>query len=201
MRHLDLDGLRIILLVIMHPNSAFATIRDNVEKYFWWPVVGLGLSLAVWVFFVIAVESLLQHSDPLFLIINATSIAGKATSHLIFTVMVWLIGRAKGGTRQWRKVFSVLFYVWAVLAIPHVVLGAILFVLSLEIEDTWIVFELVIIIRFFLFGWAIWAVILVIKAINVVNKWYDTWKAVKVFILSLILVVLIEVLIGFITPI
>ena len=112
--------LNIILHIITSPNSAFAQIRDNEEKYF---VQSIGifvlssvLSVLMLLPFVMipfddvyfegADDATLPSDqlDPiLFIAISLLSV-------LVSTVLLYFIGKKIGGNTNWKKVFAVFFH-------------------------------------------------------------------------------------------
>ena len=157
MGHLYLDGLKIIFLILVRPNSAFETIRDNDEKYIWWSVGGFILSSTVPAFFIFSLMPPQRYGDdpPLFIIESALSLG---TAFLVFTVFIWLIGWAKRGNRYWKKTFSVLFYAWIAVSLPASITAPLLYSSGLVIDKVEIELGLITVAVFYLFGLAIWLI-------------------------------------------
>lgn len=111
-----LSGTGVALRVITAPNSAFAHIRDNDGVYFGWSVCIFALSsfltsivLATLYPNVLTLENAFLTAG--FGLLNGTAI----------TALIYLIGRLFGGNGNWRKVFSVIFYVNAIVFIMSAV--------------------------------------------------------------------------------
>lgn len=107
-----LSGLDAAIRLVTAPNSAFAQIRDNYERYFAW-------SVGIFVSSIFLSNALFALLDPdladtggFVLDVGAGLLAG-----IVFTAAAYLLGRLLGGNRNWRAVFSVLFYT-NVLAFP-----------------------------------------------------------------------------------
>ena len=165
------------LLVIVRPNSSFATIRDNADRYFWWSVGGFGLTIVL-----AAMLNVLAFSDSFIR-------EGLLTMFfLIFLPILWYIGRWRHGNRDWRAVFSVLFYVWTPVSILATI-GYILIFIPISVMYELLPLHalyIVIVYAFFLLGVWIWSFILGIKAIKVVNDW-GTRKAIIVGIIGILI--------------
>jgi len=116
--------LNIILLVITSPNSAFAEIRDNENKYFRqsiaiFVIVTLVRILGYLPFLLNPInvdyeESYLTEFDNFELFVDpdetALSMVFGAISGIIFIIVFFYIGKILGGNTDYRKVFSVMFY-------------------------------------------------------------------------------------------
>jgi hypothetical protein len=131
--------LNIILRVITAPNSAFAQIRDNEERYFassivvflFASVIGL-LVMAPFVMMPLndAYYETFEDNDvdvdipvdwtDVILFVGMSIISG-----IISNVLFYFIGKKLGGNTNWKKVFSVLFYTY-VPAIPMTIIMAVL---------------------------------------------------------------------------
>ena len=176
-----------ILLVITQPNSAFATIRDSDNKYFWWSIGIFGLTT-------IATTSLggwfMQLSTHIIWLDAVMSIAYAIVMGIAYVSFLWFIGRSWGGNRYWRSVFSTISYTYTILLI---LLIALLPLLSIYEEATatamfeYDIYVWIIILALFVVATAIWHLILIIKAIKVVNK-FSTEKAIVVFLVSVIMI-------------
>lgn len=164
-----LNELAMAFQVIMRPNQTFATLRDNDHQYFL-PSIALMLLLSV-------LYAGLDSAAP--------PIAGQQTTNAIasfgLTIIgivasagtLYLIGKALGGNKSWQKVFTVIFYA-EVVGIPMVVASVLLSLLPLSLQGA--AFGLIIAVL-------IWAIILSVKAIKVLNG-FGTAKAFGILILS-----------------
>ncbi|MYG32925.1 MAG: hypothetical protein F4202_02855 [Cenarchaeum sp. SB0677_bin_16] len=185
-----------ILFVMIRPNSAFATIRDNDEKYIWWSVSIFGLSFVAFVTYGYSMPPELNNLLPS---ITYLTITYGILSELVFVTLTWLVGRVWGGNPHWRKVFSVLFcknivYILAS-AIIIVMWQSSSFTAGTPWTDSLVAISLFLPISpltIILLGLIIWMIILVIKAIKVVHG-FDTGKAVVVGIFSCIPIIAIGV--------
>ncbi len=125
----------VILRVIIAPNSAFAEIRDNEEKYFISSVaiflVASVIGLLVMMPFVMmplddAYYESFEENDidvdipvggvDMVLFVGISIVTG-----IISNVLFYFIGKKLGGNTDWKKVFSVMFYAY-VPAIPMMVI-------------------------------------------------------------------------------
>jgi len=139
--YLSSFDLNIILRIITAPNSAFAQIRDNEEKYF---VQSIGifvlasvLSVLIMLPFVMiplddayfeGVEGASFPSDELDPVLF---VAISLLSVFISTVLLYFIGKKLGGNTNWKKVFSVFFHA-NVPTIPMSVILSILIFLMMD---------------------------------------------------------------------
>jgi hypothetical protein len=131
----------VILRVITAPNSAFAQIRDNEEKYFTSSVgiflIASVISLLVMVPFVTMpldhayYESFKENDidvgipvdwSEVILFVGISILTG-----IISNVLFYLIGKKLGGNTSWKKVFSVLFYAGVPVIPMMMVLSAVMF--------------------------------------------------------------------------
>ena len=133
--------LNIILRIITSPNSAFAQIRDNEEKYFAQSigifVLSSVLSVLILLPFVMipfddvyfeGVDDVTVPSDELDPILF---IAISLLSVFISTVLLYFIGKKIGGNANWKKVFAVFFHA-NVPTIPMSVVLSILIFLMMD---------------------------------------------------------------------
>ena len=135
--------LNVILRVITTPNSAFAQVRDNEEKYFV-SSVGLFLFASVIGLLVIVPFVIIPLDDAYFETFEENGVdmdipVGWAdviifvgisiVTGIISNVLVYFIGKKLGGSTNWKKVFSVCFYAY-VPAIPMmIVLSTLVFLM------------------------------------------------------------------------
>ena len=131
--------LNIILRVITAPNSAFAQIRDNEERYFA-SSIGVFLFASVIGLLVMAPFVMMPLNDAYYetfeendvdvdipadwthsiLFVGISIISG-----IISNVLFYFIGKKLGGNTNWKKVFSVLFYTY-VPVIPMMMIMSVL---------------------------------------------------------------------------
>ena len=156
-----LDALALVYHVIRRPNSAFATLRDDDRRYFPPSVVVMLLAS-------IAYAGSIDSS-----ISAASGFWVTALGTIAYAGTIYLIGRAFGGNKSWRKVLTVVFYV-DIIWIP---LTAGLFLSSLTSPGLQIVGGILVIVFF------IWVIIVEIKAVKVLNG-FGTAKAIGILILS-----------------
>lgn len=107
-----LSGIDVAWRVIIAPNSAFAQIRDNHEEYFAWSVGIFVLGSILWSIAFVILDPAAEEWMGV-----ATDIGGGVLASIVFAVVVYLVGKQLGGARNWRKVFSAVFYT-DVLAFP-----------------------------------------------------------------------------------
>ena len=179
------------LLVIVRPNSAFATVRDDFERYFWWSLGGFVLVTAI------------AHHTPYFqyaslyrdIPVDLYILLAPPLSFI--PIISWLIGRKKDGIRHWRAVFSVLGYAWTVYFL--LLLG-----ISIIIGTTISYFYFELHMHNFdgaIFGYVlsagifIWFMILMVKAIKVANNTVGIGKAIFVAILGYIVILIFSPLV------
>lgn len=133
----------VILRVITAPNSAFAQIRDNEERYFT-SSIGIFLfasviGLLVMIPFVmiplddayyqsfeendIDVDIPVDWTDSI-LFVGISIISG-----IISNILFYFIGKKLGGNTNWKKVFSVLFYAYVPVIPMMVVLSVLVFLM------------------------------------------------------------------------
>ena len=127
--------LNVILRVIAAPNSAFAQIRDNEEKYFVSSIViflfASVISLLVMIPFLMmplddAYYESFEENDidvdiPADWVDAILFVGISIISGIISNVLFYFIGKKLGGNTNWKKVFSVLFYAY-VPVIPMMVM-------------------------------------------------------------------------------
>ena len=164
-----LNDLALALQVIMRPNQTFATLRDNDHQYFL-PSIALVLLLS-------AVYAGLDSAAPPIAGQQATNAAASFGLTIIGIVAsagtLYIIGKALGGNRNWRKVFTVIFYA-EVVGIPMVAASVLLSLLPLSLQGAAFVMMIAVLI---------WAIIIGVKAVKVLNG-FGTAKAFGILILS-----------------
>ena len=156
-----LNELAMAFQVIIRPNQAFATLRDKHHRYFL-------PSIAV-VLLVSAVHAGLDSATPAIAAIFGLNILGIVAS----AGTIYLIGKALGGNKDWRKVFTVIFYIEAI-GIPLVAASFLLSFLPISLQGA--AFAMLIAVL-------IWGIIIGTKAIKVLNG-FGTTKAFGILMLS-----------------
>ena len=122
------------------PNSVFAEIRDNEQKYFAQSIgilvfatVLLGvLFIPVYMLLTSQIETNFENDDG---VVNLSEIKELTNpveimvdlifsliSEIVFIIMLFLVGRSLSGTRSWKKVFSVISHSY-VISIPFLAVG------------------------------------------------------------------------------
>ena len=144
----------VILRVITAPNSAFAQVRDNEEKYF---AQSIGLlvftsilgALLLVPFIMIPLDDLYFEGvdDDNFPTTNTDVIlfVGINTLNGLFSaVLFYFIGKKIGGNTNWKKVFSVIFHTHVPLIPMSVILSILLFLMmdSIASIDSSLLIEL-----------------------------------------------------------
>ena len=144
----------VILRVITAPNSAFAQVRDNEEKYF---AQSIGLlvftsilgALLLVPFIMIPLDDLYFEGvdDDNFPTANTDVIlfVGINTLNGLFSaVLFYFIGKKIGGNTNWKKVFSVIFHTHVPLIPMSVILSILLFLMmdSIASIDSSLLMEL-----------------------------------------------------------
>lgn len=135
--------LNVFLQVITAPNSAFAQIRDNEEKYFA-PSIGVFLIASVIGLLVIAPFVMMPLDDAYYetfeendidvdipasgsdiiLFVGISIITG-----IISNVLFYFIGKKLGGNTNWKKVFSVMFYAYVPVIPMMIVISGLVFLM------------------------------------------------------------------------
>ena len=144
----------VILRVITTPNSAFAQVRNNEEKYFAQSIVLvvftsiLGALLLV-PFIMIPLDDLYFEGDDndnfptdntdVSLFVGINTLNG-----LFSAVLFYFIGKKIGGNTNWKKVFSVIFHTHVPLIPMSVILSILLFLMmdSIASIDSSLLMEL-----------------------------------------------------------
>ncbi len=103
-----MEGLKMVMVVMTRPNSAFAAIRDNDHRYFWWSVGIFGLAAVVTgTFRLLAPQPFFSDTDPLHI---TQDIVYAVLTGLASVTVTYMAGRMWSGNLYWRKVFSAVFY-------------------------------------------------------------------------------------------
>ncbi|MBI1657852.1 MAG: YIP1 family protein [Thaumarchaeota archaeon] len=166
-----LDDLAMAFQVIMRPNSTFAALRDDDRRYFRPSIVVMLLVSIVYIGLYLATpEAGLQ--------IDYAAIPGLAILGGVITAgMIYLIGRGFSGNKNWRKVFTVIFYA-EIIGIPMAVASSLLS-LSSSLQS----FSLQYVVGTVALAAVAWGFIVLVKAIKVLNG-FGTAKAFGILILS-----------------
>lgn len=160
-----LDELAMAFQVIVRPNQAFATLRDNDHRYFM-------PSIAVMLLASVAYAGLGSASHA----IAAADFGLNILSIVAGAGTIYLIGKALGGNKSWRKVFTAIFYI-EVVSILLVAASALSFLLPFSLQGAYYAIMIAVLV---------WAVIIGIKAIKVLNG-FGTAKAFGILILSVLI--------------
>lgn len=164
-----LNDLALALQIITRPNQTFATLRDNEHRYFL-PSIAVVLLLSV-------VYAVLDSAAPPIAGQQATNAFASFGLTIIGIVAsagtLYIIGKALGGNRNWQKVFTVIFYA-EVVGIPMVAASVLLSLLPLSLQGAAFVMMIAVLV---------WAVIIGVKAVKVLNG-FGTAKAFGILVLS-----------------
>ena len=178
------DGLNMCLQVIIHPNSAFAAIRDNDRKYFQFSI-GIVLLLVILPNALITTLSVAifpgafdaTSYDVAYSV--AATLGVNALSAIAYAGIIYLSGRTWSGNSNWRKVFTVIFYTY-VIEIPAVFVVVTVTLLSIPLGLYMMSPTLVATVAV-----VVWVVIITIKAVKVVNG-FGTAKAFGIIVLAFV---------------
>jgi hypothetical protein len=199
----------LILRVIISPNSAFSQVRDNEEKYFAQSIALLIISSILGGFVVLPFVMMplddayfefegtddIDNTFPLEDSAVGLSIGSSILSGFVSAILYYFIGKKLDGNTNWKKVFSVVFHVHAVMIPITIIMAILLFLMwnsftsidpsilldpTISEED---VFSLlgsfigyVILLAILGMGFAIWGLIITIKAIKTVHV---NFKSIK----------------------
>ena len=205
----------VILRVITAPNSAFAQIRDNEEKYF---VQSIGLliftsilgALLLIPFIMIPLdEAYFEGVDDANFPTDNTDVSLfvgiNILSGFISAVLFYFIGKKIGGNTNWKKVFSVIFHTHVPLIPMSVILSILLFLMmdSIASIDSSLFIELdedeeqilsligpmlgyVGLFVIVAISFVVWIFVVSVKAVKTVNG-FGTAKALGLIILVMII--------------
>ena len=218
-------NLSLILRVITSPNSAFSQIRDNEEKYFVQSIVLLIISsliggLTVLPFVMMPLDDAyfefggtenIDNTFPLEDSAVVFSIGSSILSGFFSAILYYFIGKKLDGNTNWKKVFSVIFHIHAIMIPITIIMTILLFLMwgsftSIEPSilldpniDEENVFSLlgsfigyVILLAVLGIGFAIWGLIVTIKAVKTVHG-FGTGKAFGLIILVGIITLLVSI--------
>ena len=112
--------LNIILRIITSPNSAFAQIRDNEEKYFG-QSIGIFVLSSILSVLILLPFVMIPFDDVYFEGVDDTTFPSDELNPILFivisllsvfisTVLLYFIGKKIGGNSNWKKIFSVFFH-------------------------------------------------------------------------------------------
>ncbi len=207
--------LNVILRVITSPNSAFAEIRDNEEKYF---VQSIGILIAVSFLTILVIVPFLvipfddvyleEFDNFLFGIDNVDivlSVISSIITGFVSAALSYFIGKKIGGNKNWKKVFSVVLHT-NVIVFPMMLIFSLLVFLMLgslvSLDIPSLVDEdlseqealtavgpmlgYVGLIVVTAIVFVIWIIVVSVKALKVVND-FETGKAFGLLILVMIL--------------
>ena len=223
-------NLGLILQVITSPNSAFLQVKDNEAKYFAQSIVLLIISsilggLVVLPFVMMPLDDAyfqfegaedIENTFPLEDSSVGLSIASSILSGFVSAILYYFIGKSLDGNTNWKKVFSVIFHVHAVM-IPITIIMAILVFLmwgsftsidssllldpNIGDEDVFLLLGSFIgyisLIGVLGIGFAIWGLIVTIKAVKTVHG-FGTGKAFGLIILVAIITSFVSVPFSFV---
>ena len=207
--------LNVILRVITAPNSAFAQVRDNEEKYFAQSIVLLIFSsilgaLLLVPFTMIPLDDLYFEGvdDDNFPTgnTNVSLFVGiNALNGLFSAVLFYFIGKKIGGNTNWKKIFSVIFHTHVPLIPMSIILSILLFLMmdSIVSIDSSLLMELdedeeqIISLMGPMLGYVglfvtvtiafvVWIFVVSVKAVKTVNG-FGTAKAFGLIILVMII--------------
>lgn len=220
----------LILRVIVSPNSAFLQIRDNEGKYFAQSVALLIISsvlggLVVLPFAMMPLDDAyfefegaedIENTFPLDDSAIGLSVGSSILSGFVSALLYYFIGKNLDGNANWKKVFSVIFHVHAVVIPVTIIIAILVFLMwgsftsvdssilldpNIDDED---VFSLlgsfigyVILLAILGIGFAIWILIVTIKAIKTVHG-FGTGKAFGLIILVAIITSFVSIPFSFV---
>lgn len=206
--------LNVILRVIISPNSAFAQIRDNEEKYFS-QSIGLLIVSSILSAFVILPFVMIPLSDAYFEGIDDVDLptegpdmiwamAAGFLKGIVSFVTLYFIGKKIGGNTNWKKVFSVIFHTY-VPVIPMMIIISVLvflmwgslaqidpsYLMSTDADEEQVlsvmgpILVYAILVGVFAISFMVWIIVISVKAIKIVNG-FETGKAFGLLILVMI---------------
>lgn len=131
--------LNVILRVITSPNSAFAQIRDNEEKYFV-QSIGILIVSSVLSAFVIFPFVMIPLSDVYFEGVDDVDLPTEGADMvwamavgflkgIVSFVTLYFIGKKLGGNTNWKKVFSVIFHTYVPVIPMMIILSMLVFLM------------------------------------------------------------------------
>ena len=221
--------LGIILQVITSPNAAFAQIRDNEERYFTQGIALLVISSILGAMAILPMVMIpinddffemdgAENIDTGFPIAESAVVLSFASSLLggfVSAALYYFIGKKLDGNTNWKKVFSVVFHIHAVVIPITIIVGIVLFfmwssfstiqpsiLLHPNISNDDAFSEIgpfigyVILLATLGIGFVIWGLIVSIKAIKTVHG-FGTGKAFGLILLVGLITSLASIPFGF----
>ena len=216
--------LNVILRVITAPNSAFAEIRDNEEKYF---AQSIGILIAVsFLTILVIVPFLIIPFDDVYLeefdnflfgiddVDIVLSVISSIITGFVSAALSYFIGKKIGGNQNWKKVFSVVLHTNVLLFPMMLILSLLVFLMlgslasidiaSLVDDDldeqealtaVGPMLGYVGLIALTAIVFVIWIIIVSVKALKVVND-FETGKAFGLLILVMIISSIVTIPLG-----
>lgn len=207
--------LNVILRVITSPNSAFAQIRDNEEKYF---AQSIGLLVASSVLSVLVIlpfmmiplsDAYFEEVDDVDLPTDGTDMVWAMTvgflKGMVSFAALYFIGKKLGGNTNWKKVFSVIFHTYVPVIPMMMVLSVLVFLMwgslaeidpsylmSIDADEEQVMSAMgpmlvyAILVGVFAIAFMVWIIVISVKAIRTVNG-FETGKAFGLLILVMII--------------
>ena len=187
-----LDELAMVFQVIRRPNSAFAALRDNDRRYFQSSIVVVLLISIASVGLGLATPEIA--GQPTMDV--ATSFGLAVLGNVAIAGTIYIIGRAFGGNKSWKKVLTVILYaevIWIPAAATSLLSSLLSSHPSLGLQT---MVGTVVLAAF------VWAIIISVKAVKVLNG-FGTAKAFGILILTCIiqLIWIIPILLLYLWPI
>ena len=186
--------LNMILRVMVRPNSAFTEIRDNDQRYFAWSVgIYVGFVLLT-VYAVLLYDAVGEYGED-----KALSIVVTISSNIIFIALIYLFGKVFSGNTSWRKVFSTIFYSHVFVIPMFVILMALMLLdgpglgkfispvsASELIDGFWTFITFWIALFVIMIAFAVWGIVLLVKAIKIVNGFGTAQTLVLIVVAGLV---------------
>ena len=213
--------LNVMLRVITSPNSAFAQIKENEERYL---VQSVGLLIASSILGALVIlpfvmipldEAYFEGADDLSLPIDNADVVLAAFAGILKGIVsfaiIYFVGKKLDGDKNWKKVLAVIFHTY-VPAIPvSIILTVLMFLMwtSLaEIEPSYLIspdvdekqifsvigpmLSYVVILVVLGIAFLVWIIVISVKAIKIVNG-FGTAKAFGLLVLAMIITSVISI--------
>ena len=207
--------LNVILGVIISPNSAFAQIRDNEERYFA-QSIGLLIVSSVLSAFVILPFVMIPLSDDYFEGTDEASLPTEGSDvvlavasgffkAIVSFAVLYFIGKKLGGNTNWKKVFSVIFHTYVPVVFMMIILSVLVFLMwsslaeispsdlmSPDVDEEEVLSAIApmlvyaVLIAVFAIAFMVWIIVISVKAVKIVNE-FKTGKAFGLLILVMII--------------
>lgn len=207
--------LNVILSVITSPNSAFAQVRDNEEKYFAQSIGLLAVSsvlsaLVILPFVMIPLSDVyFEGVDDVDLPTDGADVVWAMVvgflKGMVSFVALYFIGKKIGGNTNWKKVLSVIFHTYVPVIPMMIVLSVLVFLMwgslaeidpfylmSVDADEEQVMSAMgpmlvyAILLVIFAIAFMVWIVVISVKAIKIVNG-FETGKAFGLLILVMII--------------